>query len=478
MYKEPSAIETTEKQEANENHEASRNVESPEELRQQMISESEKETNQFKKECLEGLTNSETRAEKNGLSIDSDDKEGLQNLNKEATTAREELTDELGEKEESKEKISTSEQLDALEKGREIILKLQKSGNDKSSEYWDLYSRLTEGFGENLKWIDASEIDSDNVEKMLDALKESSEKEAELKARSVETFLNKSKIADKNEALQRIIEYAGVSSEEELSSKLMERDEEGDYVINIHTPDILDTEKKPRLSLLKKIKDGADVFGYTYSNTPSYEFEVNDLIGRLRDEEKPEIALEVEKIFEKTRKDFEAEKDKSEFQKIDEDLIALSKDEEKYKEYIEKQKNLPPDAIIHLYHGLNKSGYDGALEVLNSPSHGIEQHSGPTVSLAPVGQFWQGVGFRYALRRDQIEFPGENNPNAVIKMEKNSLGEEGDGIIVHESGCLSLDQFEAEVMRSQYAKPNPDAEKELSEKLRQFSEERNAIRSL
>ncbi|HOX10484.1 MAG TPA: hypothetical protein PK333_00675, partial [Candidatus Moranbacteria bacterium] len=86
--------------------------------------------------------------------------------------------------------------------------------------------------------------------------------------------------------------------------------------------------------------------------------------------------------------------------------------------------------------------------------------------------FWKGVGFRYALRRDQIEFEGENNPNAVVRMKKNDFGGEGDGIIIHASGALPIDQFEAEVMRSKFVYPNPEVENKLKEKLDFFAKER------
>ncbi|MCX6761336.1 MAG: hypothetical protein NTY33_00605 [Candidatus Moranbacteria bacterium] len=163
---------------------------------------------------------------------------------------------------------------------------------------------------------------------------------------------------------------------------------------------------------------------------------------------------------------------KSEFPKIDDNLSKIAMGEDNFKKFIEEQKNLPPDAIVHLYHGLNSGGYKSALEILNSPSHGIEQRSGPTVSLVPVGQFWKGVGFRYALRRDQIAFPGEDNPNAVVKMREDD-GMEDSGYITTKSGSLPLDQFEAEVMRSNFADSDPDAEKALKEKLLEFSEIRN-----
>lgn len=413
------------------------------------------------------------------MQIDGEDREALVGLSNEADVAKKELETEIAD-EEAKEKIPTDEQRGVFEKGKKL-LDLRTEGSYKSPEYWALYSYLTEGFGEDLKWIAASEIVPVEVENMIASLSKSSEileKEKELEHGSVEFYVQKSKIIDRDEALRRLMDYTGTNSEGDLRDKLKERNEDGDNVINIFTPEFLNNEKSPSLRLLRKIKDGGDALGYTFSNTPGYEMEIDNLIGRLRDDGKIENALEVERMFQEAKRNFENEKNRSEFQKIDKELLVLSTNEEKFKEYIEQQKSLPPDAIVHLYHGLNNGGYDSALEILNGPSHGIEQHSGPTVSLVPVGQFWKGVGFRYALRRDQIEFPGESSPNAVVRMTRNSLGDEGDGIIIHESKSLPLDQFDAEIMRSQFATPNPSIEKELVEKLRYFSEERNMKRSV
>ncbi len=287
-------------------------------------------------------------------------------------------------------------------------------------------------------------------------------------------YLDESKIKDKEKAFQRLMEYTGANSKDELRQKLKEKDKEGYNIIEIDLfkPDLLRLENNPSLSFLKKMREAGNVLGYTFFNTPGYESQVEDIISRMKSSGKKKEALEAEKIFEEDKKESENEKEKSEFQKIDDDLASMFKDEEKFKKYIEEQKNLPPDAIVYLYHGLGSGKYEAALDVLNGPSHGIEQHSGPTVSLVPVGQFWKGVGFRYALRRDQIEFEGENNPNAVVRMKKNDFGGEGDGIIIHASGALPIDQFEAEVMRSKFVYPNPEVENKLKEKLDFFAKER------
>lgn len=158
----------------------------------------------------------------------------------------------------------------------------------------------------------------------------------------------------------------------------------------------------------------------------------------------------------------------SKFPKLDDGLFL---EEEEKKIYIEKIKNLSPEEKVYLYHGLNSGGYDGALEILNSPTKGVEQRSGPALSLVPVGQFWKGVGFRYALKREQIAFPGEENPQAIVKISGED-GLEDVGYIENETRSLPLDKFEAEVLRSKFADPNPEAEEKLLEKLKQFCEMR------
>jgi hypothetical protein len=489
MYKEPPSTEAMKKPEAQENLEAPRSIESSEELQAKMTNEAEKETVQFEKECTDDLLRVETGAEKDGLSLDSEDKKELQGLNQEADLVRAELMNEIGKSTESPEKIQL--------KSCPNCGKENKAGNKFCEDCGNKFENklkpppLPEEYLRTIPPPLPTEYQNipphalnmppplPNIpppisEQLRQDSHESDFEEKELE--SVDYYLQKSKIADKEEALQRFMEYVGVDSKEALKDKLKEKDENGDSVIEIDrfTPDDLKYLADLSGELLKKIRNVGDALGYTYMNTPGYKSQVEDLASKLRREGRKEEALEAKEIFEELERNFENDKDKSEFKKIDENLTALFQDEEKYKKYIEDQKRLPPDAIVHLYHGLNSGGYKAALEILNGSSHGIEQHSGPTLSLTPSGGFWKGVGFRYSLRRDQIEFPGENNPNAVVRMEGD---DEDTGKIVNESGSLPLDKFEAEIMRSKFTLPNPDLEKKLVEKLHQFSEERNARKS-
>lgn len=373
-----------------------------------------------------------------------------------------------------------NDQLDAFKRAKEKVLSLQTKEGNKPAGYWDLYAHITEGFGENLKWRDVSEVNVDHINSALEAINKHSDipkankldgaKEgAEPEHGSLEYYIRKSKIKDRNEALQELIEYSGANSEEDLRKKLKEKDEQGDNIINIFTPEYLDTEKKPNLRLLKKIHEGGKALGYNFVNTPGYEYAIDDIIGRFRDEGKIDQAIEVERLFQEERSHWEREKEKSEFREIDQKLMNM--DESELEQYVEKQRNLPPDGIVYLYHGLNNGGYEKVQTVLNSHSQGIEQHSGPTFSFVPVGQFWKkgDLGFRYAIRRDQVEFPGENNPNAIVKIEDNGKT----GIICTKSGSLPLSRFEADIMRSPGTFPDFDSENKIKEKLRYFSEIRS-----
>lgn len=98
MNNEQPKIETVEKSKSQENQEAQQKIESPEDLSKQIMNESEKEVNSFKNEGVEELAQAEARAEKDGLTVDSEDKEILQELNKEADVAKKELINEITNK--------------------------------------------------------------------------------------------------------------------------------------------------------------------------------------------------------------------------------------------------------------------------------------------------------------------------------------------------------------------------------------------
>jgi len=118
---------------------------------------------------------------------------------------------------------------------------------------------------------------------------------------------------------------------------------------------------------------------------------------------------------------------------------------EKKAEFLEEKKNLPPDATIELYHGLN-GGLAKALAVLESPNQGVRQMSGPCLALYPVGQFWKpgDAGLRYSIPRRLIEFPGENLSDAKFRVDKG-----GAVTLMNGLETLPLTEFDGEVMRTE-----------------------------
>jgi hypothetical protein len=110
MYNGESAtINATEKQEAHENHEASLNLETVEQIKQQMIKASENDVNVFKDGCADDFSQAEASAEKDGLVIDMEDKNALQELGAEADVAKSELLSEIGDEKKVVEKANIME---------------------------------------------------------------------------------------------------------------------------------------------------------------------------------------------------------------------------------------------------------------------------------------------------------------------------------------------------------------------------------
>lgn len=95
MNREQATIEALKKSENQEDFETASKIESSEELRQQMMDESEKATNQFKNECENDIAQTEARAEKDGIAVDPEDKKSLEGLGAEAEIAKKELVDEI-----------------------------------------------------------------------------------------------------------------------------------------------------------------------------------------------------------------------------------------------------------------------------------------------------------------------------------------------------------------------------------------------
>lgn len=86
-----STIETRKKPEKQENLEVAQKVESPEELRQQILSDAEHEADSFRQESENDLAQVDAKAEKGELMVDGDDRRALEELAKEAEGAKVEL---------------------------------------------------------------------------------------------------------------------------------------------------------------------------------------------------------------------------------------------------------------------------------------------------------------------------------------------------------------------------------------------------
>lgn len=134
---------------------------------------------------------------------------------------------------------------------------------------------------------------------------------------------------------------------------------------------------------------------------------------------------------------------------LDRDLMKIGMaTREKKALFVNEKKNLPSDAVIDFYHGLNGT-MEGALKVLESPSQGVKQISGPCLALYPVGQFWKpgDAGFKYSIPRNQIEFPGESNASAQFRVD-----EEGVVLMINGLEELPLSQFDGIVMTTERKK--------------------------
>lgn len=95
MYREKITLTTVKKPEAQGDYEAPRSVASPEDLRQQMTSESEKEAGHFKNERANDIAQTEVRAENDRLTVDGEDRKALSSLGAEEDVAKKESGAEI-----------------------------------------------------------------------------------------------------------------------------------------------------------------------------------------------------------------------------------------------------------------------------------------------------------------------------------------------------------------------------------------------
>lgn len=156
--------EDIKKPEAQENHEAPGSVENSEELRQQMTSEAEKQTDQFKQECADDLSRVEVRAEQDGLQVDGIDIEELRGLGFEADMAKAELVDSIKEK----EVIGEGEPKNNIEQTNleEKNVSIEESKKDISNALWS----VLEGKGK----VEDIYAEIDKIQQNIDSLQANS----------------------------------------------------------------------------------------------------------------------------------------------------------------------------------------------------------------------------------------------------------------------------------------------------------------
>jgi len=134
---------------------------------------------------------------------------------------------------------------------------------------------------------------------------------------------------------------------------------------------------------------------------------------------------------------------------LDRSLMQLARDHEKRAHFIDDLKQLSPERMVDLYHGLNGNLLN-ALSVIDSPDQGLRQISGPALSAYPIGQFWKpgDAGIKYSIPRNDIEFPGEANPDAHFRMDN-----EGTVLLVNGLEALPLTEFKGEILRTELKQP-------------------------
>jgi hypothetical protein len=157
MYKEPSSTETVKKPEAQENLEAPRSAESPEEVCARMTSEAEKETANFVKECAGDPLFIE-KQEEDGVKIDPEDKSELSGTPQEADAAKVELMNEIGDKTDQKNKYADFAKDQRKFYGENEMNTLEEAQRGKKYALSDMES-TQESIDENLAKIETLRLE-------------------------------------------------------------------------------------------------------------------------------------------------------------------------------------------------------------------------------------------------------------------------------------------------------------------------------
>lgn len=139
--------------------------ESPHELGQQMADESKGEVIAFQEDCSSALIKAEALAEKDGLTIDSEDKGALQELIKQANIARRNLMAKITNIHYLLNITLNQATAQLAEKSKDLLVKVVDGANEKRRE--EKREKLIEKLGSSLE---ISEIDSLSVKKHLEHL--------------------------------------------------------------------------------------------------------------------------------------------------------------------------------------------------------------------------------------------------------------------------------------------------------------------
>lgn len=120
-------------------------------------------------------------------------------------------------------------------------------------------------------------------------------------------------------------------------------------------------------------------------------------------------------------------------------------DDESKKTWYLNAKNKKDDELVSLYHGAKT--WDVNEKVVNSfkdlltTDNCLKEFCGPTLSVKPIGQYWTGLGFEVQIPRRDIEFFGEDKPDALIK-----VSQEGIAFIQNKDRSIKFDEYRSKVL--------------------------------
>ena len=327
-------IENTQKQEAHEN--AVVNHEAPikaEEVAEKISKQEQQEFESFKKEEIADFAQFESDGE-----IDSDNKQKLNEINIEANVAKAELDSVIAVKSEV-EKNPTQEQSEAFNAGKEMVLKLKAEGNAESSEYWDLYSHLTEGLGADMEWRNPADINAEKVAEMMTVKfpekdqivvrscpqcgrEYSGTNAAYCTACGTELKLKESD--PQSEMNERVLKKAELLNEKEASKKLLAQE-------RLKLAQEIREQRSAQGSRLSKMKNLLEI------GEEKMEGKQGDKqFGRLSDLQSSEANLMAERISSEELNEQDVDKEKENMNQLIENSEKLKSIKEKIKEHYSK----------------------------------------------------------------------------------------------------------------------------------------------